>query len=82
MGLRVSLDVPNIFEYFVNTHPELRTARDRFLGPYRNPSQDDKIELGRMFDRLLNEDREDLHREGGGDSVPLLRGDQAEQMSQ
>jgi len=58
MGLRVSLDVPNIFEYVVNTHPELRAARDRFLGPYRNPSQEDKIELGRLFDRLLNEDRE------------------------
>ncbi|MBM4302249.1 MAG: GvpL/GvpF family gas vesicle protein [Deltaproteobacteria bacterium] len=58
MGLRVSLDVPNIFEYVVNTHPELRTARDRFLGPYRNPSQEDQIELGRLFDRLLNEDRE------------------------
>ena len=58
MGLRVSLDVPNIFEYIVNTHPELRAARDRFLGPYRNPSQEDKIELGRLFDRLLNDDRE------------------------
>jgi hypothetical protein len=58
MGLRVSLDVPNIFEYVVNTHPELRTARDRFLGPYRNPSQEDKIELGRLFDHLLNGDRE------------------------
>lgn len=58
MGLRVSLDVPNIFEYFVNTHPELRAARDRFLGANRHPSQDDKIELGRMFDRLLQEDRE------------------------
>ncbi|MCX5894000.1 MAG: GvpL/GvpF family gas vesicle protein [Deltaproteobacteria bacterium] len=58
MGLRVSWDVPNIFEYFINIHSELRAARDRFLGPFRNPSQDDKIELGRMFDRLLNEDRE------------------------
>ncbi|MBM4285538.1 MAG: GvpL/GvpF family gas vesicle protein [Deltaproteobacteria bacterium] len=58
MGLRVSWDVPNIFEYFVNTHPGLRAARDRFLGPYRNPSQEDQIELGRLFERLLNEDRE------------------------
>ncbi len=58
MGLRVTWDVPNIFEYFVNTHQELRLARDRFLGPLRNPSQKDKIELGRMFDRLLHEDRE------------------------
>ncbi len=58
MGLRVSWDVPNIFEYFVNTHEELRAARDRFLRPQRIPSQEDKIELGRMFDRLLQEDRE------------------------
>lgn len=58
MGLRVTWDVPNIFEYFVQTHPELRVARDRFFGGHRQPSQDDKIELGRLFDRLLVEDRE------------------------
>jgi hypothetical protein len=58
MGLRITWDVPNIFEYFVNTHPELRAARDRLLGPQGQPTQNDKIELGRMFDRLLNEDRE------------------------
>ncbi|MHC1713319.1 MAG: GvpL/GvpF family gas vesicle protein [Solidesulfovibrio sp.] len=58
MGLRVSWDVPNIFEYFVNTHQELRVARDRLLDPGRNPSQEDKIEIGRMFDHLLTADRE------------------------
>jgi hypothetical protein len=58
MGVRVTWDVPNIFEYFVNTHPELRQARDQFLGGAREPAQEDKIEVGRMFDRLLNEDRE------------------------
>jgi len=58
MGLRVTWDVPNIFEYFVQTHPELRIARDRFFGGHREPAQDDKIELGRLFDRLLVEDRE------------------------
>lgn len=58
MGLRITWDVPNIFEYFVNTHPELRAARDRLLGPHHNPTQNDKIELGRTFDRLLNDDRE------------------------
>ena len=58
MGLRVTWDVPNIFEYFVNTHPELRMARDRFLGSNCEPTQEQKIEIGRMFDRLLNEDRE------------------------
>ena len=58
MGLRVSWDVPNIFEYFVTTHPGLRAARDRLLGSQRHPSQEDKVELGRLFDRLLHEDRE------------------------
>jgi len=59
MGLRVTWDVPNIFEYFVNTHQELRSARDTFLGTHREPSQEDKIEVGRMFDHLLQEDREE-----------------------
>jgi hypothetical protein len=58
MGLHITWDVPNIFEYFVTRHPELRAARDRLLGPQRPPTQNDKIELGRTFDRLLNEDRE------------------------
>jgi hypothetical protein len=58
MGLRVTWDVPNIFEYFVNTHTELRLARDRLMGSRHEFTQEEKIELGRMFDRLLNEDRE------------------------
>jgi hypothetical protein len=58
MGLRATWDVPNIFEYFINTHPELKATRDRFLGGYRPPTQEEKIELGRFFDRLLQEDRE------------------------
>jgi hypothetical protein len=62
MGLRVGWDVPNIFEYFVNTHTELRLARDRQVGTRHEFTQDEKIELGRMFDRLLNEDREEHTR--------------------
>ena len=58
MGLRVTWDVPNVFEYFVHTHPDLRSARDQFLGNHREPSQEDKIEVGRLFDRILDEDRE------------------------
>jgi len=58
MGIRVTWDVPNIFEYFVITHPELKTLRDRYFGTNHEPTQEQKIELGRTFDRLLNEDRE------------------------
>ena len=58
MGLRVSWDVPNIFEYFVTTHQELRESRDRLFGKHGEPGQNEKIEVGRLFERLLNEDRE------------------------
>jgi hypothetical protein len=62
MGLRVTWDVPNIFEYFVATHQELRSARDQLLGTYHEPSQEAKIVVGRMFERILTEER-DLHCE-------------------
>jgi len=58
MGIRVKWDVTNIFAFFVQIHPELRIARDRLLGTHREPSQEDKIELGRVFEKILNEDRE------------------------
>jgi hypothetical protein len=58
MGLRVKWDVPNIFEFFIDIHPELRVLRDRLLGNQREPRQEDRIELGQLFDRILNDDRE------------------------
>jgi len=57
MGLRVNWEVPNIFEYFVDTHVNLREARDRLLAGPRHPTQDEKIEVGQMFERLLQDDR-------------------------
>lgn len=57
MGLRVAWDVPNIFEFFVNTHAELRERRDELFQGGREPSQDDLIDLGRRFDQALSEDR-------------------------
>jgi hypothetical protein len=71
MGLRVTWDVPNIFEYFVISHPELRAVRDRMLGTQREPTQEQKIEVGRMFDRLLNEDRDTYAEEVEGILAPL-----------
>lgn len=58
MGLHVTLDVPNIFEYMLNSQPELAAMRDRVYGKQHGPSQMDQIELGSLFDRLLNKDRE------------------------
>ncbi len=58
MGLRVTWDVPDIFEYFVLTHSELRAVRDRFFGSRSEPTRADKIEIGRVFERILTADRE------------------------
>ncbi len=58
MGLRVSWDVSNIFEYMTATHAELRSLRDWIFRGGRESTQDDKIDLGRAFDRLLNQDRD------------------------
>ena len=58
MGLRVAWDVLNIFEFFVNTHPKLKAARDGLMGRQREPTQEEKIEVGRQFDRTLQDDRE------------------------
>lgn len=58
MGLRVTWDVPNIFQYIVNCHPELAALRDSVMGKQRGPSREDKIELGRRFDHLLIQERE------------------------
>lgn len=62
MGLRVTWDVPNIFDYFIDRHPDLRAVRDNYFGIHREPTHEDKIALGRLFDRILTEDREDHTR--------------------
>jgi hypothetical protein len=58
MGLKVTWDVPNIFEYILNEHLPLKEARDRFLDSGREPQHSEKIEIGRMFEEFLQADRE------------------------
>jgi hypothetical protein len=58
LGLRVVLDVPNIFEYMVTRHTDLADMRDAMISKQHGLSQNDKIEMGRLFDHLLNQDRE------------------------
>lgn len=58
MALKVSWDVPNIFEYMVNLHPELQEARDRLVSLQDRVSQEDRISIGQMFEELLASDRE------------------------
>ena len=57
MGIKVLWAVPNIFEYFIHINNRLRALRDQLFRGGREPSHADKIELGRAFDRALNEER-------------------------
>lgn len=59
MGTRVFWDKSNIYEYFVTTHAELKTYRDRLYRGGREPSREEKIALGRLFDSVLNATREE-----------------------
>jgi hypothetical protein len=58
MGLRVTWDVPNIFEYFVNRYPKLQGLRDQAFNGGREPARDEMIEIGRLFNQLLEQERE------------------------
>lgn len=57
MSLRVRWDVENIFEYFVKVDRELAEARDRVFQGAGTPSHAEKVELGRMFEERLSEER-------------------------
>jgi hypothetical protein len=59
MGLRVAWEVPNFFEYFVGVHADLRALRDDYFRDGANLSQEQKITLGRAFERLLEQERDD-----------------------
>lgn len=56
MGLRVSWDVANIYDYFISIHAALRDARDELLSS-KVADRDQKIELGRLYETFLTADR-------------------------
>ncbi len=62
MGLRVSWDVANIYEYYVASHPVLRDARDEIWDRNSNNAdyRDEKIRLGNLYQSLRNADRKEF----------------------
>ena len=58
MGLKVYWDLPNVFEYFVATHQELESMRNRLFRPGRTPTIEEKVELGERFVSLLQQAHE------------------------
>ena len=57
MGLRVSLETPKVVEYFVAHSPDLQSLRDQLLVE-GGGSRDDRIEIGRQFEQVLQRTRE------------------------
>jgi hypothetical protein len=58
MSLSVYWNTSNIFEFFVATNEELRHMRDRVFHPGREPSMEERLELGKLFESLLRQCRE------------------------
>lgn len=58
MGLKIAWDVENIFEFMVMKHRTLELFRDNIFLKPTGATQEEKLELGRMFETILNEDRE------------------------
>ena len=59
MGLRVSWEVANIYEYYVATHPTLKEGRDDIWDRNSSDSshRDEKIRLGNLYQSLRDADR-------------------------
>lgn len=58
MGIKIVWDVENIFEFMVRKHRTLELFRDNIFLKPTGATQEEKLELGRMFETILNEDRE------------------------
>lgn len=58
MTLKVFWETANIFELFVATHQELEQMRNRLFRPGRVPTVDEKLQVGRLFESLVQESRQ------------------------
>ena len=59
MGLKVKWDVENIFDHVVKIDPELRARRDQVFGRPAGAGQNEKMELGKLFEERLNRERDE-----------------------
>jgi len=58
MGLKVMWDVENIFEFMVRSHRSLELFRDDIFLKPAGATMEEKMELGRMFESILEQERE------------------------
>ena len=68
MGLRIRWDVPNIFDFLLSRNMELTEMRDeiRSVEELQGPQHQSRIELGRRFERLLEDEREQVDEQVSG----------------
>ena len=59
MGLKVTLETPQVIEYFVAHSPELQALRDQ-LADQGGGSRNDRIELGHQFEQMLRKTRDEM----------------------
>lgn len=59
-SIKASWTAENIFEYLVGVREELSRGRDRIFGAGREPTRDEKIALGQLFEQVLGDEREEL----------------------
>jgi hypothetical protein len=57
MALAVSWDVENVFAYFATQHKDLGAMRDEMFADGREPSRNERVELGHAFAGRLDDDR-------------------------
>ncbi len=59
MGLKVKWDVENVFDHVVGIDPELKARRDQVFGRPGGAGQNEKMELGKLFEERLNQERDE-----------------------
>jgi hypothetical protein len=57
MTLKVFWETANIFEFFVGSNQELEQMRNRLFRPGKRPTFEEKLELGKTFEMLIEENR-------------------------
>jgi hypothetical protein len=68
-----SAQQPSMFEYFVGQNPELEELRSRIAGGEREPTREEKIELGERFAAVLEDTRQDYEQELVDALIPHCR---------
>ncbi len=58
MMLKIFWETANIFEFFVASNQELEQMRNRLFRPGKNPTFEEKLALGKMFETLVQENRQ------------------------